>query len=949
MRTTGKNRDRKSPFVRMGLPLMIRRHFVRCLPGILGILFFLSGASVAQAQCASASNPIVCENALAGSTSWRLDGPISSDSVAEIQGYASLTSVDTGDAINFLVTVAGNANWNLEIYRMGWYGGDGGRLMLSATGLTGVEQPGCGNPSDENSSYVCNWAVGSGGYTLNVPTSWTTGIYLARLETTLTGHQAYILFVVREDDRTGDYYYEQAVLTYQSYNRYPGIDVSFYSGGGSGVQPWEKTLSFDRPYGSVLFQRNNQSPFGTNGDGSGGFFTWDFPMIQWLEQEGYDVSYATNIDLHETPSRVLDFGAMISVGHDEYWTDGMATASSAARDAGVDLAFFSGNHVFGTVAYDSVNRTMTGMTKAGEPGIGSDRWDHADDYPDKRKRQALIGQANTGCCARKPIAYFNLPWVVDAPSHWVFEDTGFSVGDEVPGILGYEPDGFDPSFAGACTQDFTLLSDSPFTPAAVGDAVGGVADSTYLRPWPLDSAQSTIYQAPSGAWVFSAGTTDWGWGLATPFAAAVPAFAATAGDPMSLGFQNMLTLSGSTQVLADDLGEPAWEADGTAGAAFVHYAQEGSAAWGFAHGYELATNVRVVSGDYTVVFYASGSRRFLPILSVNAAQDELRVQLEAGGFHVLAQGASATAYHQHEVRYSGASNTATYYFDGIPIETWPGAVSKQLGLYFGQGSSSIPGVARFRDVQITAAELLSPDPRIQQTTRNILDRMQGHPDGSQPLFFEADYCGDNSPSRMGWTDSYSNAGTGVALDDGAPAWRADGSEGRATWSVNPSAATEALAALRGWRTESVLRVESGTYLTDYYADGSRRFLPILGLDGSGNLTVQLEGGGFHVLATGAAATAYHTHEIRFDPSSELATYSFDGTAIETWAGSTTAQHQIVFGQGATSISGVGVYRSMRFEVLPIAVPGLDLRAVILLICVLGGLGLTWNYHRRVVS
>ena len=109
---------------------------------------------------------------------------------------------------------------------------------------------------------------------------------------------------------------------------------------------------------------------------------------------------------------------------------------------------------------------------------------------------------------------------------------------------------------------------------------------------------------------------------------------------------------------------------------------------------------------------------------------------------------------------------------------------------------------------------------------------------------------------------------------------------------------------------------SGDYVTDYYADGSRRFLPILRRNGSGDLAVQLEGGGAHVLATGADADDYHTHVVRFNPLTDDATYYFDGTPIETWAGSATAQRQITFGQGASFIAGQAYYQSMSFEPAP---------------------------------
>lgn len=897
-----------------------------CLAAVLlALAGLVLSSSPAAAQCATAPNPILCENALTGAASWRLDGPISSDIGAEIQGFASATSVDTGDAIDLHVTVAGGSVWDLEVYRMGWYEGDGGRLMHSASGLTGVDQGGCTNPPDDNASHVCDWPVGSGGYTLVIPTSWTTGVYLAKIETGATGHQAYIPFVVREDDRDAIYYYPQAVMTYQAYNRYPGNDVSFYSG-GTASNPWEKTLSFRRPYGSFRFLRNNESPFGATGDGSGGFFTWDYPMIRWLEREGYDVSYATNVDLHLAPTRALDFGAIISVGHDEYWSDAMANAASAARDAGVDLAFFAGNHVFGTVSYDEASRTMTGLTKAkGSPADSS----YTLSDPDKVKRQALLGQANTGCCVRKPISYYNLPWIVDAASHWVFTDSGFQNGDSVPGLLGYEPDAYDPAFVGACSQDFTLLSSSPFTPAAAG----GGTDTSYLRPWPLDDAHSTIYRAPRGAWVFSAGATDWPWGLETPFAAGIPEYEAARGngDPASQAF----TLAGSTgvpgQLVIDD-GQPAWEVDTSTTETSLWRTTpraEGSEAQGAVDGTTVRAEIRVLSGDWITFYDASGGQRFLVKLHLETtgATEVLRADLRADDATLqtdlpLASSASATGWHTHEIIRDPVTDQATYLFDGFQIGLpWNGESTTQSGLHFGQGSTPAAGAARFRNVAHIPTTPRTPDARIQAMTRNVLDEMADEIDPAEPFVYDAGFCEQSTPRRMGWIDSLSVSGAGSLVDDGGqPAWEADGIDGRATWDWIPSSETDAIAALEGWRMESVVRVLSGGHVTDYYADGSRRFLPILQLDGNGDLAVQLEGGGYHVLATGSSATAYHTHEVLFNPSSQSAVYVFDGTPIEIWSGSSTTQRQITFGQGASLVAGRARYRSVRFE--PVPEPGM---------------------------
>ena len=142
----------------------------------------------ARSQCIA--NPIVCENQQPGTDAWRIDGPISGDVDAEIQGYASATSVDLGGSIDFHVTVEGGNTWVIEIYRMGWYGGAGGRAMHTAGPFSGIDQGACSVVAvpATNTSVECDWSVG---HTLTVPSHWTSGLYLARLEAD-DGYQAYV-------------------------------------------------------------------------------------------------------------------------------------------------------------------------------------------------------------------------------------------------------------------------------------------------------------------------------------------------------------------------------------------------------------------------------------------------------------------------------------------------------------------------------------------------------------------------------------------------------------------------------------------------------------------------------------------------------------------------------------------------------------------------------------
>src|SRR5690348_12596099 len=128
-------------------------------------------------------NPIVLENQQAGTTDWQI-GPVASDTGGQIKGYASATSVNAGESITFYISVAPVQDYTIDVYRVGYYQGLGGRRMAHVGPLTGVHQPAC--PSDSVTGMIaCAWTPS---YTLITQTSWTSGIYLALL-TNVAGYQ----------------------------------------------------------------------------------------------------------------------------------------------------------------------------------------------------------------------------------------------------------------------------------------------------------------------------------------------------------------------------------------------------------------------------------------------------------------------------------------------------------------------------------------------------------------------------------------------------------------------------------------------------------------------------------------------------------------------------------------------------------------------------------------
>jgi hypothetical protein len=215
---------------------------------------------------------------------------------------------------------------------------------------------------------------------------------------------------------------------------------------------------------------------------------------------GYDVSYSTDVDTHINGGHLLSYKGFISPPHDEYWSKPMYDSVIAARNAGVNLAFFGANSIYWQVRFETSgsgvpNRIMVCYKDATldpntDPTLKTVKWR---DGPLVRAEQALVGVEftdgpNSGWA----------PYVVTNSTNWVYAGSGIKDGDSFPQIVGYEADrvvSADP-MPTSIPGTYTLLSNSPYT-GSNGPEHGN----------------SSIYQATSGAWVFASGTMAWGWGL----------------------------------------------------------------------------------------------------------------------------------------------------------------------------------------------------------------------------------------------------------------------------------------------------------------------------------------------------------------------------------------------------------------------------------------------------
>lgn len=430
------------------------------------------------------------ENDRPGTRDWMLThtrvDPATKYRCPWIEGYCSHSSVLAGrDRLRFFVSTNPPSQFTIELYRTGYYGGQGGRHVLTLGPFEERTQP--DPPVGPKRLRDCSWEPCA---ELAIPADWVSGVYVGKLTTARDGLQSYVIFIVRDRRRT-DFLFQCSDTTWQAYNRWPG-QFALYDDGQT-VWYWgpDVQVSFNRPY--AKYCQILDAPLST---GSGEWFLWEFPFAYWLESLGYDVSYVSNLDTHASGADLLRAKGFLSVGHDEYYTIEMFRHLQQAIRSGLSVGFFSGNTCFGRVRFwpdgrGVADRIFERVGVFGPPGgttsfASMSRLAHERPYGHE-----LIGAHSTG-----PVTG-GADWICAAPDHWLFAGTGMKKGEGIPGLVGWEWHG-DP----APLPGLEIVATGP-TQSAPGKPNGG----TYT---------ATVYPGPRGNFVFNASTCWWADGLAAP-------------------------------------------------------------------------------------------------------------------------------------------------------------------------------------------------------------------------------------------------------------------------------------------------------------------------------------------------------------------------------------------------------------------------------------------------
>src|SRR3954447_23324468 len=187
-------------------------------------------------------------------------------------------SVNKGDPVSFKIKSA-TSNYKIDILRLGYYGGDGARMIQQNLSPTNTSaQPACQVFASTGLIDCGNWSVSR---TWTVPSTAVSGVYIALLTRNDTGGQSHIPFIVRDDSSHSNIVLQTSDQTWQAYNTYGGNSLYVCSVACPPVQP--------KAYWPALKVSYNR-PIITDGssDPSGLFNGAEYNMIRFVEANGYD-------------------------------------------------------------------------------------------------------------------------------------------------------------------------------------------------------------------------------------------------------------------------------------------------------------------------------------------------------------------------------------------------------------------------------------------------------------------------------------------------------------------------------------------------------------------------------------------------------------------------------------------------------------------------------------
>jgi len=425
------------------------------------------GAARSTAKRTAPRRRVVSENELPGDPHWGISHLGQPEAMV---GYAGQYSVLPGEQITLYASTTARS-FTVSAFRMGWYRGDQARRVSRSGTVRGHRQ----SPptlAAETNTVRTDW-----GPSVTIPTDgWPEGSYLLRMDAE-TGAQRFVPVTVRSARTAGKVVLKNSTATWQAYNTWGGYDLYNGPGGVADYDNRSLVVSLDRPYDL---------------NGASAFLAHERALIELAERLGVPLAYATSMEIATDPHLLDGASALFSLGHDEYWTPPERANVTAARDAGVNLAFLGANCCFRRIRLDSTKLGAQRLvicyktSYRQDPMYGKDNALVTNDFrepPDPAPESSMTGTLYES----NPT---NADYVVASPDSWLFAGTGVRKGTSFPGLVGIEYDRVNP--VSPVERPIEVLSHSPLTCRGVNS----YSDSAY-------------YTHASGAGVFNTGTMRW--------------------------------------------------------------------------------------------------------------------------------------------------------------------------------------------------------------------------------------------------------------------------------------------------------------------------------------------------------------------------------------------------------------------------------------------------------
>jgi hypothetical protein len=438
----------------------------------------LTHLSEAQGVMLPTSSAIIAENARRGDA-WWVTTP---QAAGDIEGYADMISTQLGDVVTLRVSTKATT-FHVEVFRMGYYQGIGARRVWTSAEVPGVRQ---GAPTliAPTSTVECHWTPS---LALTVDHSWTPGAYLLKL-VGVTGEQGFIPLCIRDDNSTSAILVQQGVTSWQAYNRWGGYSLYYgnkegsqtftQSSGGGSYANRARIVSFDRPYSHDW------------ASGAADFVGNELPLVFHVEQLGLDVSYWTDVDLHQRSRLLANHRALLSLGHDEYWSTAMRDGAQTAVKQGLNIAFLGANACYRQIRLEpsplGADRHVICYKSAAEDPLNeinnalvTVNWDQP---PVSNPESSLTGGMYQDVDGNADI-------VVHDPTSWALAGSGLVAGQHLPSAMKGEFDRYIPGGTAPTNVDI-------ITHSVIPNRHGNFSDMTW-------------FTEPSGGGVLATANASW--------------------------------------------------------------------------------------------------------------------------------------------------------------------------------------------------------------------------------------------------------------------------------------------------------------------------------------------------------------------------------------------------------------------------------------------------------